>query len=92
MSGGNLVNRLLFENNNNPNGVPMLFIVMLSIAGIILVLLLAGRMIEIMLADEKHIKLKATLRNIILLFVITSKTPIQLNTLPVFLAHEKLKN
>jgi hypothetical protein len=83
MSGGNLANRLLFENNNNPNSVPMLFIVVLSIAGIILTLLLAGRMIEIMLADEKHIKLKATLRNIILLFIAIPAIPIIFFTLNI---------
>ncbi|WP_215825420.1 Mbov_0396 family ICE element transmembrane protein [Spiroplasma endosymbiont of 'Nebria riversi'] len=82
MSGGNLANRLLFE-NNNPNGVPMLFIVMVAIAGIILALLLAGRMIEIMLADEKHIKLKATLRNMILLFIVIPIIPIIFFTLNI---------
>ncbi|WP_338982122.1 Mbov_0396 family ICE element transmembrane protein [Spiroplasma endosymbiont of Eupeodes luniger] len=82
MSGGNLANRLLFE-NNNPNGAPMLFIVMVAIAGIILALLLAGQMIEIMLADEKNIKLKSTLRNMILLFIAIPTIPIIFFTLNI---------
>ncbi|WP_174481649.1 Mbov_0396 family ICE element transmembrane protein [Spiroplasma endosymbiont of Danaus chrysippus] len=82
MSGGNLANRLLFE-NNNPNGFPTLLIVMLSIAGIILVLLLAGRMIEVMLADEKHSKLKITLRNMLLLFIAIPAIPVIFYTLNI---------
>lgn len=82
MSGGNLANRLLFE-NNTASGVPMLFIVILSIAGIILVLLLAVRMIEIMLADEKHSKLRITLRNMILLFVAIPTIPVIFYTLNI---------
>lgn len=61
----------------------MLFIVMVAIVGIILALLLVGRMIEIMLADEKHIKLKATLRNIILLFIAIPTIPIIFFTLNI---------
>ncbi|MFU0252155.1 Mbov_0396 family ICE element transmembrane protein [Spiroplasma sp. Moj] len=82
MSGGNLANRLLFE-NNTAGGVPMLFIVMLSIAGTILTLLLAARMIEIMLADEKHSKLRITLRNMILLFVAIPTIPVIFYTLNI---------
>jgi len=82
MSGGNLANRLLFENNTD-SGVPMLFIVMLSIAGIILVLLLAIRAIEIMLVDEKHSKLKITLRNMTLLFVAIPTIPVIFYTLNI---------
>ncbi|KAF0850295.1 Mbov_0396 family ICE element transmembrane protein [Spiroplasma poulsonii] len=82
MSGGNLANRLLFE-NNTASGVPMLFIMMLSIAGIILALLLAGRMIEIILADEKHNKLRMTLRNMILLFVAIPTIPVIFYTLNI---------
>ncbi|UNF62724.1 Mbov_0396 family ICE element transmembrane protein [Spiroplasma poulsonii] len=82
MSGGNLANHLLFE-NNTASGVPMLFIVMLSIAVIILVLLLAVRAIEIMLADEKHSKLKITLRNMILLFVAIPTIPVIFYTLNI---------
>lgn len=82
MSGGNLANRLLFENNTD-SGLPMLFIVTLSIAGIILALLFAGRMIEIMLADEKNSKLRITLRNMILLFVAIPTIPVIFYTLNV---------
>ena len=37
MSGGNLANRLLFENNNT-NGVPTLLIIMGSLGPVLLVL------------------------------------------------------
>lgn len=79
MSGGDLANKLLF--NNTEFGVPPLFIAVVILAGFLLVIFIAIRAVEIMIVDEKANKLKSTLKNFILLIIAIPAIPIVFYTL-----------